>query len=371
MTGEYNAGGIVYRRARLADDADLRATLRDNAMNSWVALTLEREPSFFEGEGLMGESVAVIARKETPPYSAVGMYSCAFLPVHVNGKPECVGYLGGLRVNRPYRRRPRIVKNGFASIHALVPNQGTVPFWFTTVGRENSRARRLLEASLVGMPVYRQVGVLETLAIATRQGRERGLLQRAVPKDIDGLADFYNLQAARHQFAPVLTEEWLRGLSNGKGLGLNDFWLVKDGPEIRGCLAVWDQRALKQTVARGYRFPLNALRRPYNVWASATGRVKLPAPGKALEQVYLAFVAFDERADDVAVDAVREGLIKARDKGAAAGVLGLAETNPLAGKLKAAFSAHSYHTCIETVSWHDDPEPKLDGRAPQQEVALL
>lgn len=371
MTGGYSAGGIVYRRAEPADDADLRAALRDNAMNSWVSLSLDREPSFFAAENLMGESVAVIARKEIPPYSAVGMYSCAFLPAHVNGKPERVGYLGGLRVNAPYRRRPRIVKNGFASIPVLVPNRGTVPFWFTSVAHENYRARRLLEAGLDGMPKYRPEGVLETLAIATKQGKARGLLQQAEPKDVPGFADFFNRQAASYQFAPVLTEKWLHGLSNRKGLGLNDFWLVKDGQDVRGCMALWDQRAIKQTVARGYRFPLNALRRPYNVWASATGRVKLPAPGQSLEHVYLAFMAFDARADDAAVDAVREGLVRARAKGAAAGVVGLSAANPLAGKLKASLRAHSYDTCIETVSWHDQPAPSLDGRAAQPEVALL
>jgi hypothetical protein len=274
-------------------------------------------------------------------------------------------------VNRPYRRRPRIVINGFASIRALVPNKATVPFWFTAVGRENSRARRLLEAGLVGLPVYRQVGELDNLAIATHQAKERGLLQRAVDKDIDGLANFYNLRAARHQFAPVLTEKWLRGLPNGKGLGLNDFWLLKDGSEIRGCLALWDQRAFKQTIARSYPFLLSPLRKPYNVWARATGRVKLPAPGHCIEHVYLAFMAFDARAVYAAVDAVREGLARAREKGAAAAIVGLSAVHPLAAKLRATLHAHSYHTCIETVSWRDQPEPDLDGRAPQPEVALL
>jgi len=57
------AGCIVYRQARREDDECIRSLLRNNDMDSWVRMSLEREPSFFLGENLMGESVAVVAHR--------------------------------------------------------------------------------------------------------------------------------------------------------------------------------------------------------------------------------------------------------------------------------------------------------------------
>ena len=367
----YQAGGVIFRKALPGDNEKLKVALRDNALDSWVRLSLEREPSYFDGEALMGKSFAVMACDENQPDSMVGMYSCAFLPVHVNGVSKYVGYLGGLRVNQQYRHKVRILKSGFVSIKYLVPNLGASPFMFTSVASENTHARRLLEAGLKGMPVYRPLGDMETLAFNTKQGKLQGLLQQAVLQDVPALVDFFNRQAARYQFSPVLTKEWLLSLSGKKGLSLGDFWLAKDGTNIRGCLAIWDQRAFKQTMSRGYRFPINVFRGAYNLFAGATGRVKLPAPGNALEQVYLSFVAFDNFAGAFPIQVVREGLAHAREKGAEVGILGVSAENPLAVILKRTLKSSVYRTCIETVTWPGDLKPILNGCPVQPEVAVL
>lgn len=367
----YRVSGVIFRKALPCDDENLKAALRDNVLDSWVRLSLEREPSYFDGEALMGKSFAVMACDEHQPDSMIGMYSCAFLPVHVNGVSKYVGYLGGLRVNQQYRHKVRILKNGFASIKSLVPNIGTTPFMFTSLATENAHARRLLEAGLKGMPVYRPLGDMETLAFNTNQGKLQGLLQQAVPQDVPALVDFFNRQAAHYQFSPVLTKEWLLSLSGDKGLSLGDFWLAKVGTDIRGCLAIWDQRAFKQTISRGYRFPINVFLGAYNLFASVSGRVKLPAPGNALEQVFMSFVAFDNLADAFPIKVVREGLARAREKGAEVGVLGVSAENPLAAILKRTLKPSVYRTCIETVTWPGDLKPILNGCPPQPEVAVL
>lgn len=279
--GDFRSRGVIYRQATKADDAELRALLHDNDMGSWVNLCFEREPSFFDGESLMGESTAVIALDESKQNSVVGMYSCSFLPVHINGHSECAGYLGGLRVDRKYRRRVRILKDGFTSIPALLSRDDSMSLWFTSVGEDNGIARRILEADLAGMPKYGFRGAMETLAFSIRQRKAGGLLQRATIGDIPALADFYNQHAREFQFAPVLRETWLSSLNGKHGLCLEDFWLLKEGDKILGCLAVWDQRRFKQTTIRGYRFPLNRLRGVYNLYAATRGRITLPAPGEA------------------------------------------------------------------------------------------
>lgn len=371
LCATFKTGGIIFRKASADDNEKLKAALRDNALDSWVQLSLEREPSYFAGDSLLGSSFAVIACDEKQPDVMVGMYSCAFFPVHLNGTATDVLYLGGLRVNQPYRHRLHILKSGFASIKQLAPNLAAAALIFTSVASENTPARRLLEAGLKGMPRYRPLGNMETLAFNTKQGKLQGLLQSATPQDVPALVEFFNRQAARYQYSPVLSTEWLLSLSGSQGLSLSDFWLAKDGAAIRGCLAIWDQRAFKQTVVRGYRFPLSVFRRAYNLFAAATGRVILPAPGQTLQQMFLSFVAFDNPAGEFPLRVVQEGLARARQRGAAVAILGISEQNPLAALLRRKLRPSIYRTCIETVSWPGDPEPIHSGCAAQPEVALL
>lgn len=368
---EYRAGNALFRCATAADDHALRAMLRANDMDSWVNLAFEREPCFFAGEHLMGDSTAVIALDEAAQQTPIGMYTSSLLPVHINGRAAFAGYLGGLRVNRQYRRRIRILKDGFASIPRLISCQKTMSCWFTSVGQENSKARRILEAGLKNMPSYRLVGSMETLAFSTRLGKHKGLLQQATIRDVPALSNFFNQQASAFQFSPVLSEAWLLSLNGQHGLKLKDFWLLRDGHELSGCLAIWDQRKFKQTVVHNYRFPLNKLRGVYNLLAGVRGKIRLPAPGEKLEQVFISFFALSQRAQDKAVDVISEALLHASEKNAAIGTLGLSDRNPMIRKLQAALHPDCYRTNIETVTWPEADLPELDARPPQPEVAVL
>jgi len=368
---EYHASSALFRLATIADDAEIRALLRENDMDSWVNLAFEREPSFFAGESLLGASTAVIALDKEGQHTPIGMYTCDLLPVHINGQVSFAGYLGGLRVNQKYRGRIRILKDGFASIPHLVTNQEKMSCWFTSVAQGNSKARRILEAGLKNMPIYRLAGSIETLAFSTRQGKYKGLLQKATIRDVPALCNFFNQQASAFQFSPLLTEAWLLSLNGQHGLKLEDFWLLKYGNELSGCLAIWDQRKFKQTVVRGYRFPFNKFRGAYNLLAMARGKVRLPAPGEKLEQVFISFFALSKHAQNLAVEVISDALLHALDKSASVGTLGLSNQNPLTSTLQTALNPDSYRTRIETVTWPDTDLTELDDRPVQPEVAVL
>ena len=361
---------LVCAVATTADGGDLRAILRDNAMDAWIRLAFEREPDWFAGSRLMGESHAVIARRGRPPHEAVGMYTHVWLPVHLNGRHASAGYLGGLRVNRAHRHRIRVLRDGYASIPRLFPGAGACRF--TSIARDNAPARRLLEAGLHGLPRYQPVGELVTLALpANRRGRRLPpQLEAARPDDIPALAETFNEAAAAWQFAPRLAQDWLEGLDGRNGLALEDFLLLKKEGRILASLALWDQRAFKQTRVGGYRFPLGLARPFWNLWAALSGRIALPKPGRCLEEIYLAFAHLPQDAA-TARAVVAEALQRVGARGGRVGLLGLSATHPLLPVLRREFPTQAYCTVIETVHWPDDPAPCLDGRPPQPEAALL
>jgi hypothetical protein len=364
----YQAGDLFFRKAGTNDDEQLRALLCDNSMPSWVELAITREPSYFAGEGLIGDSESVLALDKRHASAVVGMYSCVSMPVHLNGHASTAAYLGGLRVSPGYRRKIRVLKEGFNSIPVLMPQY---QIWFTSIAGENSNARRLLEAGLPSMPRYRMLGELETVAIATRKARAGKLLKPAEARDIPALIDFFNGKTAAYQFSPVLKREWLSNLSGMHGLHLHDFFLLKHRRRIAAVLAVWDQRSFRQIVARAYRFPINALRPMYNLIAGITGRTKLPRTGQTLQQVFLSFFSFDQTMQVDPVDVIREALSVAKAKGAQSALIGFNAANPLLNRIKKHFHTYTYRTCIEQVEWPREQSPFLDKRPVQPEIALL
>ena len=365
MVELYRRHNVIFRLAAVDDDIEMRAALRENSMDSWVTATLEYEPSCFAGKE-PGRYVPMIARNAENPHELVGLYSCRIAPVHVEGRELNACYLGGLRLRNKYRGRINILKDGFESIPRFLPEVRRIPLVFTSIAKENRRARRVLEAGLDGMPRYRFLGDMETFVVNVRRGRKTGLLEPACLADVSELAVFFNVVKAFTPLSPVLEAEWLESMIRGSNI---NFFIHRAEGRVKACIAVWDQRAYKQIVVRGYRRPLGMLRPFYNLWAQATKRPHFPAVGQRVEQVFLAFRAFDDSVADKEVFFILEALATAREIGAESAMLGVVPSSPQYVELKRVLKPYIYATRIEAVDLCS-PSPHIDG-AVQPEVALL
>ena len=346
----------TFRLATRADDGLLRSMLRRNGMPTWVDMSIVREPSFFAGRDYVGEEWAVIAENA---HEAEGMYTAAVLPVHVDGRPEKIGYLGGLRVNAPYRNRLRLIREGYASVEPLAPASGSLPWWFTVIAQENAAARRLLEAGLPGLPEYRLLGEYVTLAVATSRGRARSLWRRCEQADVGRLVAFHNEQARGFELAPVLDEPTVRRV------GLEHFLVYAPDGEISAAAALWDQRAFKQVIANRYRRPIGSLVPAYNAFARLSRRIPLPRQGEALEQTFVAFLAIAPGLEGHSRALIEDLLAQCLTPVAC---IGLHASHGLVGILER-LKPLRYPARIYTVSFG---KPSLPSERPvQPEVALL
>ena len=345
---------IEIAPATMADDAELRALLRDNAMPSWVSISLEREPSFFAGIDRFGTDHAAIARHDG---ATVGMYWCAEHRIHRNGEPATVGYLAGLRVHPAYRHRLRVLREGYDSIGKLAATPP--PFWYTTIAAGNLPARRLLEANLHGMPRYTPIGELVTLALPRDRGRRLGRWRAAQAAELDDLCATHNTHARRYQLAPTLGRE--QALATGAR-----FFVAPDGGDFGGTMALWNQQAYKQAVARAYRRPLALALPLYNAWARLSRRVPLPRLGRPLDQSYMAFFANASTEAGEVVPLVRDALAHCATE---VMTLGLGATHPALPALCRAFKPLTYRSIVYAVSFAEAPE--FDARPVQPEVAIL
>jgi hypothetical protein len=344
-----------FSQATIEDDAELRTILRSNSMAGWVTMSTEREPSFFASLNHFGKEQAVIARREGKP---VGMYLCAVQHLHLNGRPSIIGYLGGLRVNPDFRNRLNILRAGYSSARAM-QSPDALPFWYTSIASDNTSARRLLEANLKGMPSYAPVGEMLTMALPRARGQRMNLWREALPSELDTVCEFYNRHASEFQFSPVLSAD--AACRTGA-----KFYVHSRKGEIVASMALWNQQAYKQVVARGYRQPLKALLPVYNSYARLARRVSLPPINQALDQTLLAFFSTSSSDGTDVVDLVRDALAICPTKVL---TLGLHAEHPWIGRLQRTFRPAVYRTNVYLV--HYDRRPELDRRPIQPEVAVL
>lgn len=347
---------IRFAAATPGDDAELRALLRENSMASWVTMAVEREPAFFAGMDRFGRDHAVIARDAG---RAVGMYVRSVHPVHLNGQPARIGYLGGLRIDAGYRRRVRALREGFAAAFRADQDAG-VGFYYTCIASENRAARRLLEANLNGLPRYVEAGEVVALVMPRVRGKKLGHWQPMRQDEGDAVCALHNAIAASRQFSPALDPMTLS--TTGA-----DFFVCRDAAgEPVACMALWNQNAYKQVVARAYRQPLAALRPLYNLVAAARRRVTLPRPGNAVDQTYLAFLAADAKRAPPLPELVADALSLCST---AVLTMGISARAPELRDITARFRPASYTMTVYTVAYGEPPD--LDGRPVQPEVAVL
>jgi len=346
----------TFRLARDCDDRLVRSLLRANEMSGWADITIEREPSFFDGVDWVGREWAALGQDGS---DIVGMYTAAMRPTHINGRPEWIGYLGGLRVDRRHRNRVRHLRAGYASIEALAPVKGTRPWWFTVIGQENAAARRLLEGRVPGLPRYDFQGDYQTLVIPTARGRRLGMWRRAREGEETIISTFHNGEAARCHYSPVLDAKTV------ERVGIERFLVHERWGAIQGVVALWDQRSFKQVIVQRYRRPLGTLLPAYNLYARLARQLQFPSPGNALAQTFLAFFALAEEVQPELVDFLADALAQCRTPAA---TLGMRAQHPQIDAL-GTFKPVRYPARIYAVGI--DGPSDLDGRPVQPEAALL
>ncbi len=197
-------------------------------------------------------------------------------------------------------------------------------------------------------------------------------IERATPSDLAAIAVLLQRVYRRFQFAPAWHAADLTRLISSGGLRIDDILIVRRGPGLRACLAVWDQSVAKQTVVRGYVPWLRRLRPLVNLAAPLAAMPRLPPPGSPLAQVYLSHVAVED--DDPAVfrSLLAAGLTLARRRGFEVALTGFAARHPFAAEVQR-HRAASYRSVLHLVH-RQEAQPLIEAmpqRLPHVEIAVL
>lgn len=354
------------------DEADMRRLFRTNAVPGHVTVTYEREPDFFLGCGVTGQSYQVVVARHEPTGELAGVVCRAKRRVWIDDQKVEVGYLSGGRIDERFRGR-WLVPRGLRFLGDLDATD-TAPVYLATITGENREARGLLvEKPRPGFPRFEEVGRLYTAVIPIRarlltRDKANGV-RSAMPEDLPRMVTFLNEHGRKRQYSQVYSEEEFRGAAT-LGFRVEDFVLFESGGKLSGVVGLWDQSAYKQTVVRGYSRELRWTRPLYDAAARLTRRHPLPAPGEPLRSAYAAFVCVADDDRFVFRALLRRIYELAAKRGHAFLVAGMAANNSLLAEV-CRYAHIPYHSMLYTVSWRGGLHATLDGRIPHVEVATL
>ena len=349
------------------DDAEIRELLREAPMDGRIRLSFEREPRTEIANRVEGDPHHVFVARHEQTGELLGFCSRAVKRVWWRGNVKDIGYLGHLRTRSSFQPRLHHLVEGFrACATTRLPEE--LPFDFTAILEDNSRARRLLERGLPGLPRYEPWCELETLSIRVRSPRKLGspplTVRRGSQDLLPTLVEFLRRVLKRCALAPAWSLDDFRQDGATSGLKPEDFHLAYRGEELVGCLALWDQRSFKQTRIRGYGPRLKWGRPFLNLWSSWTGGPHLPTVGQTFRYAFLSHLALEENDPQILGTLVDFILASVAQGDLDALVIAFPTDHPLLPFIKRCYTPHSLRSLIYTV--HYEASSNLGNLAHQE-----
>lgn len=350
-------GRVQFRLATRDDEPAIQRLLRDHPMPGWVSLTMERSPSYFDAAAVLGEEHCVIvAVDEAGEIVCTG--EVTYRERFINGMPMRVGYLGALRLSHRAQSAGRVLRGGYSFFRTLL--DGLPPcVHFTSIAADNHRARRFLEAGLSGMPIYQPIDAYVTYCLNTRGARPIDATPSIDPTELQRL--LYD-HGTRRQLAVV-------NAASSHGPTPEDFVGIHVHGRLVAAAALWDQRAFRQSVVRGYARPISIARPLLNL---LPGTMRLPAVGEVLPMAFASHLAVAPDAPATATQQLIAALLRrARERRIEMVCFGFADGDPL-GAMMQGRRCLTYRSQLYLVEWPGRPSGvTLDNRPAGPDVALL
>ena len=293
---------IKIRRAEEKDNAELRALMRDITMPGWVAMSYLREPDFFGSLASQGNDGTVILAENSSGEIIASGLRCK-KKLYINGIPEDVGYLSGLR-SKAEGISAKTVFRGYEKLKEIHKEKSDVPFYLTTIIEGNDRAEKVLTSGIAPLPVYEYAGKYESVAIPLNRFRKKPInrnIRRLKQEELPQLIDFLNREGRKKQFFPVISEDYLQKL---KGVNGESFFANFADGRITGVAAIWDQSSFKQYLVQGYRKDIAIIRPLLNLILKICGFRTLPPTGKELKELCIAFPCTENNNPEILKDII-------------------------------------------------------------------
>jgi len=354
------------------DDADAIRRLLQTPMPGRVSFAMTHGPDHAAAVHLASERVDEVVVRDTsaPTNRVVGYGYRAVRSVYLNGSKRRCGYLGGLRCDSALRAAFRVLGSAFDTL-AQGRQYDETSFDLTSIMADNTVVRRGLEKGLPGLPTYTPIGEMATLTIDAKRHARADPRTRTATADDAGLIqqtlDTTGVRCqARHAWR--IADAWRDNESHSPSH--KDFLIRDTKHGTPACVALWDQRALKQIVVAGLSPALRRGRHAINLAAKLTGRPALPPAGSPLNMAYISHAALDLDDADTASALIAQACVLAAERGIKLASFGLPADATILPAMTRRFKPWASRSVIYAVGAKPDALA-LDDRPVWMEVATL
>ena len=341
-------------------------------MGDPVRITLERNPSPDAAARVDGYRHETVLVRDSADDSIVGMGTRTVREVFYNGEICRIGYLGNLRAATSRRGLKRLAA-GYDGIRAT-RDATELPFDLTSIAGDNLPARRLLQKGLRSLPRYRAQAELSTFILGSDGSSGTSPAELARPEDLAEIVALLNRYNRDFQFAHVYSEQDLLSASRSPGLAATDFIVLREQGRISACVALWDQRAFKQTVVQSYARWLGLARPLLNLGRAVLGKPPYPRAPHVLPMAFLSHFAMPDPDRDRLAALIGTARRLAHSKNIQYLATGFCERHPCHVLIRRGFRHQHYRSTLFSVHWRDcdiADELKMRNSVPHSEVALL
>ena len=351
----YQNKRFIFDIADARDGEKIAEILESNPFEGRISLLYTRRPDAYESFLKESKESEVLICRDKNEGGVVGFGAYNVRELYVNGIPQRVGYIFGLRGYGQYLKSYPLLHKAFDYLYQRCQDR-QISFYITTILNYNLYSRRLLEKRRKFMPSYEFYGDYEIFALKTflRKKKYSGLtFRKATLDDVTAIVKFLNQEGRQYQFFPLVKEEDLleERLPN---LSINHFYLVVDNNnEILTAGAAWDQKRYKQYIVQGYGLSIKFIN-TIGIWFPLLNWPLLPPKGQMLNFFTLSFWAVKGNEETV-FDCFLEGLSHV-SKEYSFFLVGVYETHPLRAHLKHRRCV-TYKSKAYLVDWEKEINP--------------
>ena len=355
-------------------EPSLREMARNNPVLGRISVSFEREPNFFCGANIGNKFRQVLVCNDSSDEKIIGIGMRSIFDAYINASPVSCGYLSNLRISTQYRSQT-ILARGYQFLHDLHRDSKT-KLYLTSIISDNHYVKQILTSKRIGLPFYRDYGqynsYLIPLSVARYRLREAGVT-RAQDSDMPDVIECLQRNGKQKQFYPVYSHEDFKSENSFlKGFDSTDFFLAFRNNRIVGVMGMWDQRAFKQVIVRGYSSALGRIRPLYNRVAQFWGGIRLPEVGSNLAISYAFAIAIENNEADIFEQLLAAVCKEAERRHFDYLAVGLHNRDSLCQVVKSV--RHFLYTSnLYMVHWEDGIKEfnALDNRVPYLEIATL
>lgn len=253
-------------------------------MDARLTVNVDRAPDYFALARLQGEDPVVFVAEQKG--RIIGICGTAFRKVRLRGRETAIAYIGGIKIDREYRK-------GLAAFRLMKAvadylTESPVRLGVIMIMGHN-RAMDAILSGRGGIPPFAKIFRFKlAFLLPSSWYRSAGSYDVRFARETDSveLRELFETYYADYELSPVWSSGKFRELFSQHNFHLSDGQVALQNGRIAAALFPWDQRAIKNTVIQAYGGIFRLLylaQKPFHL---------LPVPGEPLLEDCVRFLLY-------------------------------------------------------------------------------